>query len=49
MPGLDGLDKKTQNPQMKLHVFNLVMLMTAPAAKGLTLMRHWRDCTGNSS
>lgn len=33
---------------MELHEFHLVILLTAPAAEGPTLMRHWEALTGNS-
>lgn len=41
MQRLEGLDRKKKTPKMKLHAFNRVMLLTAPAAKYLTLMGHW--------
>lgn len=35
---------------MELHEFNqVVILLTAPAAEGLTLVRHWGGLTRNSS
>lgn len=34
---------------MKLHEFNLVMLLTAPAAEDLTLMGRWGGRPGDSS